>query len=571
MKRVKVYLSLAALALCAAYATPQAEAQTGGTIYACYNDANGQLRRVGGPGECKSNETQLTWNVQGQPGPAGPQGAPGPAGPKGDTGAQGPQGETGPQGPAGPQGSQGPQGEKGDTGAQGPQGEVGPQGPQGLQGAQGPAGPQGPQGETGAAGPQGPQGEKGDKGDTGATGPQGPQGEKGDKGDAGATGPAGPQGQQGEKGEKGDPGAQGPAGPQGPAGTITVPLDLSNAGRVLSLTNTAPGNITMQSEALGHNSYGIKSVAGGVGLIGESVGDNDGPGQSTGVYGFTGIFNGTGVRGTAANPSSGTGVSGFGTTGVYGASVGSNPNGNNTGVWGVAGPGAVGVRGSNEGGGLAGRFDGDVTINGNLNVTGTTNAAGPQGPAGQSVTGTAVPPGPNCTHGGVMYTSASGNHFVCNGAPGEQGPQGTQGPQGPQGPTVATFPIGRAPEGNFAPVTFNDDASSFVCGGQYLGQATIDPSWFGGAVDYRVVVFAARTAGVIGQNLYFDFCAGANIGDGGGANLFTSVVFNNPHLSDSGWQTYSGNAPVRINLRARKNTAAAGSFGHAYILVRPHQ
>jgi hypothetical protein len=173
-----------------------------------------------------------------------------------------------------------------------------------------------------------------------------------------------------------------------------------------------------------------------------------------------------------------------------------------------------------------------------------------------------------------MYTSASGNHFVCNGAPGAQGPQGATGPQGaqgPQGPTVATFPIGRAPEGNFAAVTFNDDSSSFVCNGQYLGQATIDPGWFGGSIDYRVVVFAARTSGVVGQNLYFDFCAGSNLGDGGGANLFTNVVFNNPHLSDSGWQTYGGSTPVRINLRARKNSTAAGTFGHAYILVRPHQ
>jgi hypothetical protein len=185
-----------------------------------------------------------------------------------------------------------------------------------------------------------------------------------------------------------------------------------------------------------------------------------------------------------------------------------------------------------------------------------------------------VAPGANCPNGGVMYTSASGNDFVCNGTPGAQGAQGAtgaQGPSGPQGPTVATFPVGRAPEGNFPAVTFNDDSSSFVCNGQYLGQATIDPGWFGGSIDYRVVVFAARTAGVVGQNLYFDFCAGANLGDGGGTNLFTNVVFNNPHLSDSGWQTYNGSAPVRFNLRARKNSPAAGNFGHAYLLVRPHQ
>ena len=33
----------------------------------------------------------------------------------------------------------------------------------------------------------------------------------------------------------------------------------------------------------------------------------------------------------------------------------------------------------------------------------------------------------------------------------------------------------------------------------------------------------------------------------------------------------SGTTPARVNLRARKRNAAAGSYGHAYLMIRPHQ
>jgi hypothetical protein len=93
-----------------------------------------------------------------------------------------------------------------------------------------------------------------------------------------------------------------------------------------------------------------------------------------GVFGFSSVFNGTGLRGRAGHPNSGTGVSGFGTTGLYGETVGNNPNGNNIGVWGVAtSTGSIGVSGQNSAGGLAGKFDGNVTINGNFSVSGTAN------------------------------------------------------------------------------------------------------------------------------------------------------------------------------------------------------
>jgi hypothetical protein len=90
-------------------------AQNGGaTIFACAKRNSGDLRLVQGPGMCKENESEVSWNQQ------GPQGA------------QGIQGETGPQGPAGPAGPQGLQGLPGDTGPQGPAGPVGPQGAPGT-------------------------------------------------------------------------------------------------------------------------------------------------------------------------------------------------------------------------------------------------------------------------------------------------------------------------------------------------------------------------------------------------------------------------------------------------------
>lgn len=106
----------------------------GGEIHACVNPG-GQPRIVGDPGDCKSQETPLTWNIMGPPGPKGDKGD------KGDPGPQGPQGATGPQGPEGPVGPAGPQGPKGDTGPEGPVGPVGPQGPQGEPGSPWPLGP----------------------------------------------------------------------------------------------------------------------------------------------------------------------------------------------------------------------------------------------------------------------------------------------------------------------------------------------------------------------------------------------------------------------------------------------
>jgi hypothetical protein len=67
-------------------------------------------------------------------------------------------GNPGPQGPAGPPGAAGAAGAIGPAGPQGVAGVPGPVGPQGATGATGPAGPQGMQGVAGPTGPQGPPG-----------------------------------------------------------------------------------------------------------------------------------------------------------------------------------------------------------------------------------------------------------------------------------------------------------------------------------------------------------------------------------------------------------------------------
>lgn len=69
------------IALVTVYATPGTE-----TIQACYNNTNGELRRVNSPSACRTHETPISWSVAG---PAGPQGIPGPQGPQGPPGPGG--------------------------------------------------------------------------------------------------------------------------------------------------------------------------------------------------------------------------------------------------------------------------------------------------------------------------------------------------------------------------------------------------------------------------------------------------------------------------------------------------
>lgn len=77
-----------------------------GEIDGCYA-ADGQLRVVGDGEQCRSSETALTWNQEGEKGDTGP------------IGPQGPTGATGPKGDKGDPGATGPKGDKGDPGVSG--------------------------------------------------------------------------------------------------------------------------------------------------------------------------------------------------------------------------------------------------------------------------------------------------------------------------------------------------------------------------------------------------------------------------------------------------------------------
>jgi hypothetical protein len=86
-RAVVVAVALVAGAAAVAYATAAVTSTPSTTIQACQNDTNGLLRVVSHPGDCRTGETPLSWNVQG---PQGEQGPPGPPGPPGPAGAGGP-------------------------------------------------------------------------------------------------------------------------------------------------------------------------------------------------------------------------------------------------------------------------------------------------------------------------------------------------------------------------------------------------------------------------------------------------------------------------------------------------
>ncbi len=93
--KAKTILMLAAFGLLAILSGPvtvSAQTSATNTIYACIRK-DGTLRVVAQTGDCKTDETSLSWNMTG---PVGPQGLPG---------GQGPQGAQGPAGPQGPPGA----------------------------------------------------------------------------------------------------------------------------------------------------------------------------------------------------------------------------------------------------------------------------------------------------------------------------------------------------------------------------------------------------------------------------------------------------------------------------------
>ena len=76
-RSVLVYISVIALAVLVPIAMRAASSPT--TLEACVNPGNGMMRLVDSSTPCHSNETRVTWNIEGPQGPPGDQGPPGPS------------------------------------------------------------------------------------------------------------------------------------------------------------------------------------------------------------------------------------------------------------------------------------------------------------------------------------------------------------------------------------------------------------------------------------------------------------------------------------------------------------
>jgi hypothetical protein len=128
------------------------------------------------------------------------------------------------------------------VGPTGPIGATGPTGSTGPAGSTGPVGATGPIGATGATGPAGT------NGINGVTGPTGPAGATGTAGAAGATGPTGATGPVGATGTTGATGSTGPSGDPGlviNAQTVSYTLVLSDASKLVEISNASANNLTV--------------------------------------------------------------------------------------------------------------------------------------------------------------------------------------------------------------------------------------------------------------------------------------------------------------------------------------
>ncbi|MGE4425900.1 MAG: hypothetical protein AB7G37_05535 [Solirubrobacteraceae bacterium] len=340
--------------------TPAAKAKTPAVLYACVTRGFRTLNLSTKQGRCPRGQSKVAWSVRGPQGSRGGAGTPGAAG------------------------IAGPRGERGLTGAQGDRGLVGPIGPQGLRGLVGPAGLRGERGTTG------------DTGDPGPVGPEGPVG---------------------------------PAGPQGPAGAdadLTVPLTLTQPGDTDGVLSARITNSGSSSRAIDVNHAGVGpgvfvNTTGGNAIWGRTgsisaaavIGDSSSGeavvarqngaiceqniGKCNGIGAIVGRHDGTGgygVRGFVTDPNGAigvlgqAGVSGGTGTGVRGENVNAaNPDNAIEGVTNGTGAAIFGQ------GATAGRFNGNVMINGDLTVTGTKSGFridDPRDPTRRTLTHTPV-------------------------------------------------------------------------------------------------------------------------------------------------------------------------------------
>ena len=170
-----------------------------------------------------------------------------------------------------------------------------------------------------------------------------------------------------------------------------------------------------------------------------------------------------------------------GPTGPQGLQGATGPQGQvgPTGAQGVEGPqgppGPTGPKGDKGDQGMVLILDGGVVT-------------GPQGPAGASVSVSAVDAGTACPTGGVRVSqSDGGTYYVCNGAAGPTGPQGATGPTGPQGATGATGATGNTgatgatgPMGSTGPAGPQGNPGPQGPAGPSGGSTLEDPAGFAG-------------------------------------------------------------------------------------------
>lgn len=291
------------------------------------------------------------------------------------------------------------------------------------------------------------------RGPRGLPGPRGPKGATGPQGVAGPMGPAGPAGTNGLNGTNGAKGATGGKGPTGQAGPDRLPatcsdgqvakyqpggttlacandIDTNSGGTITGVTSgtgltgggssgsvdlallptfqlpqTCSTGQTAKTNASGNwicgDAGATYSAGSGLNLTSGTFSADFGSGVSQvarGNHNHLGqLWDGSLSPGLRVHTSASPGVGLLGEAGTY---SGWGAPGAGVGVWGDSGPGNGVVGTSNTGNGLFGRstsgkagwFEGDVKINGNLDLTGTGAVKSVTAGTGATIGGTATNP-----------------------------------------------------------------------------------------------------------------------------------------------------------------------------------